>query len=115
EPSLIAASLNRVGNWHLNAGRPHEARRHHEEALAIFERLADRRGIAATLDLLGLATLHGGDLFGGTAYYKRAATLFRELDDRRGLAGCLVMLAAEVAGQHLAWFGATEVTGAPDE
>jgi DNA-binding CsgD family transcriptional regulator len=86
-------SLNRLGNWHLNGGRPAEALRHYEEALAIFEDLGDRRGIAETLDLLGMASAHDGDAVAGAAYYARAIPLQRELDDRRGLVSSLTMLA----------------------
>ena len=84
--------LNRVGNWHLNREQPDEARRYHHEALAIFQRLEDTRGIAETLDLLGMTNYLGGDLLTGTAHYQRAATLFRELDDRIGLINCLATL-----------------------
>ncbi len=92
DPSTLAASLNRVGNWHLNIEQPREARQCHAEALRIVQALHDRRGVAETLDLLGMASYLGGDLTGGTAYYQRAVTLFRELDDRQGLASSLATL-----------------------
>ena len=85
-------SLNRLGNWHLNGGRPAEALRHYEEALAIFEDLGDRRGLAETLDLLGMASSHNGDAVAGVAYFARVVPIQRELDDRRGLASSLTML-----------------------
>ncbi len=85
-------SLNRLGNWHLNGGRPAEALRFYEEALAIFEDLGDRRGLAETLDLLGMASAHNGDAIAGAAYFARVVPLQRELDDRRGLASSLTML-----------------------
>ena len=44
--ALVARSLNRVGNWHVNLEEPQAGLPHHEEALAIFERLGDRRGVA---------------------------------------------------------------------
>ena len=92
EPSLLAHSLNRVGNWHLNSDQPHEARQRHAEALTIFEASNDKSGVAKTLDLLGMASYLGGDLIGGTDYYERAVALFRELDDRQGLASSLATL-----------------------
>jgi len=52
QPPLLARSLNRVGNWHLNVEEPLEALRCHQEALAIFQQLNDPHGIAETLDLL---------------------------------------------------------------
>jgi DNA-binding NarL/FixJ family response regulator len=92
DPSILAYSLNRVGNWHLNIEQPREARQHHAEALRIFQASNNRPGVAETLDLLGMASYLGGDLIGGTDYYKRAIALFRELDDRQGLASSLATL-----------------------
>jgi DNA-binding NarL/FixJ family response regulator len=91
-PSTLAYSLNRVGNWHLNIDQPGEARRRHEEALGIFRQVNHRAGIAETLDLLGMASYLGGDLIGGTEYCQRAVALFRELGDRQGLASSLATL-----------------------
>ncbi len=64
DPALYAHSLNRIGNWHLNAEHPHEALSAHREALTIFEHLQDSPGIAETLDLLGMTSYLGGDLIG---------------------------------------------------
>jgi DNA-binding CsgD family transcriptional regulator/tetratricopeptide (TPR) repeat protein len=91
-PDLTAHSLNRVGNWHLNVEQPLEAVRYHQEALAIFEELRDRTGIAATSDLLGLASYLSGDLLQGTVHYRRAVDLFRAADNREGLASSLTVL-----------------------
>jgi DNA-binding CsgD family transcriptional regulator len=92
DPSMIARSLNRLGNWHLNVERPLEALAHHQEALRIFQELDDRSGIAETLDLLGMTSYLGGDLLRGTEYYEQAVALFRQLDDRRGLTSSLATL-----------------------
>ena len=93
DPALLAASLNRVGNWQVNTVQPAEALALHREALAIFERLDDRRGIAETLDLLGMASYLSADLDGCIAWYERAVAQYHELDDRRGLVTSLAMLA----------------------
>jgi DNA-binding CsgD family transcriptional regulator/predicted negative regulator of RcsB-dependent stress response len=93
QPPMLARSLNRVGNWHLNVEEPLEALRCHQEALAIFQQLNDPHGIAETLDLLGMASYLGGDLVQGTRYYEQAVTLFRQLDDRVGLTSSLASLA----------------------
>jgi DNA-binding CsgD family transcriptional regulator/tetratricopeptide (TPR) repeat protein len=93
QPPTLARSLNRIGNWHLNAEEPLEALRCHQEALAIFRQLNDPHGIAETLDLLGMASYLGGDLVQGTKYYEQAVTLFRQLDDRVGLTSSLASLA----------------------
>ena len=90
--SMLGHSLNCLGNWYLNTEQPDEARRCHREALAIFQGLNDRRGIAATLDLLGMTNYLGGNLVAGTANYERAAALLRELDDRVALINCLATL-----------------------
>jgi len=92
EPSTIAHSLNRLGNWNLNLEHPHEAIQHHQKALMIFEELHDQHGIAETLDLLGMTSYLGGDLVQGTIYYEQAVALFEELDDRQGLTSSLATL-----------------------
>jgi tetratricopeptide (TPR) repeat protein len=51
----LAHTLNRLGNWHLNAGHLEAALQHHERALAVFERGGNRLGVAQTLELLGMA------------------------------------------------------------
>lgn len=93
DPSTLAQSLNRLANWHVNVEEPHEGLRYHREALAVFQQLRDRRGIAETLDFLGMASYLSGDLVQGTAYYEQAIPLFRELDDRHLLVSILATLA----------------------
>ena len=91
DPALLARSLNRVGNWHLNAEHPERALILHQEALAATEAAHDRRGLAETLDLLGMTCNIFGDPRQSSAYYARAVTLFRELDDRQGLVNSLII------------------------
>src|SRR5579884_2889855 len=88
----LARSLNRYGNWLANRERPGEARQCHMEALAIFEELRDRQGIAQTRDLLGMASALAGDLLQCAANYEHAIPLLRELGDRQGLASSLTTL-----------------------
>lgn len=97
DPATLAHSLNRVGNWYINVERPEEARRHHHEALAIFQRLEDRRGIAQTLDLLGMTNSLGGDLIQGATYFRQAIALFQELDERVDMASSLTTVALSAA------------------
>src|SRR6266700_1072580 len=92
DPATLAHSLNRLGNWHLNAEQPHEALRCHEEALATFQGLHDRSGKASTLDLLGMASLLSGDLVQSAVYYEQAIALLRELDERERLPNSLATL-----------------------
>ncbi len=52
----LAHTLNRLGNWHANAGDFDQAVRHHEQALDLFQQRGDRRGTAQTLELLGMTS-----------------------------------------------------------
>jgi len=93
DPTMLARSLNWVGNWHLNTEQPHEAQRCHQEALTIFQSLHDQPGIAQTSDLLGMAYYLGGNPGQGAAHLKQASALFQALDNRQGLVSSLVTLA----------------------
>jgi tetratricopeptide (TPR) repeat protein len=90
---MVARSLNRLGNWHLNLAQPLEARHYHEEALAIFQRLQNPRGIAETLDLLALAAGLNGDLVQGVSFHQQAIPLLEALGDRQTLGSALTVLA----------------------
>jgi predicted ATPase len=110
DPAIVAHSLNQIGNWHVNIEQPGNALRLHEEALAVFERLADQHGIAETLDLLGMACSQAGDTRRAAEVYERAITLFRALDERYGLASALTTVAL-LGGFY---FNDTIVPTAPD-
>jgi tetratricopeptide (TPR) repeat protein len=92
DPLTLAHTLNHLGNWHLNVEQPHEALCCHQEALATFQALSNRRGKASTLDFLGMASLLSGDLMQSAVYNQQAIVLFRELDDRQRLISSLVTL-----------------------
>lgn len=94
DPTTVARSLNRVGNWYMNLDQPWDALSHHQEALAIFQELDDRHGTAETLDLLGIATEVTGDNVRASGYFAQAIPLWRELDDRMGLASSLTEFAS---------------------
>jgi len=106
---LIAHSLNRLGNWHLNIERPIEALQHHEEALAIFERLDDRRGVAETLDFLCMGNALAGDVEAAWRRGNAAVELYREMDQRQGLSSVLATLA--LSGPALESTSLTPMTG----
>ena len=76
--SLLARSLNRVGNWHVNLDEPQAGLPHHEEALVIFERLGDRRGVSETVDLIAMAHHIGGDQHAAATNFDRSVTLFSD-------------------------------------
>jgi DNA-binding CsgD family transcriptional regulator len=102
DPAALAGTLNRLGSWQANAtDDPRQAIPRHEEALAIFEQLGDRHGVAASLSHLGTAHYQGADLPGSVPFFERAVALYREIDHRPGLAEMLSMLATRA--------GATEV------
>ncbi len=92
DPDALAETLNAAGSWHAQLGEPGRAAGFHQEALGIFERLNNLRGVASTLDLLGMATHFDGDVVRARAYFEDAAALFRRLDDRPGLAETLANL-----------------------
>ena len=99
---VLAAALNRVGNWHLNNERPDHARRHHLEALALYAGESDEAGAAATLDLLATVELTVGDLGAATRAYSDATRRFRDRGDAPALASALAMQAF-AAPQYLGW------------
>jgi len=93
DASLVARSLNRVGNWHANLDEARAGLPFHEEALAIVERLADHAGVAETVDLIAMAHHVAGDQRAAASFYERSVALFTKSDDRRGLANALGILA----------------------
>ncbi|MDF3038274.1 MAG: protein kinase [Thermomicrobiales bacterium] len=92
DPATIAQSLNRIGNWQVNADRPLEAVPCHREALDIFERIDNQRGIAETFDLLGTAFVIAGDLAEAERCLRRAVAQFRELGDLRAFSSGKALL-----------------------
>lgn len=93
DETLLAHSLNRVGNWRLNTEQPEEALHCHTEALRILEEAGDKASLAGTLDLLGMAWLLASDAVKSKSHYERAIALFEELDDRQGLVSSLTTMA----------------------
>ncbi len=97
DPASVAATLNRVGNWHANTEQPLEALRYHHEALRIYESLADKPGLAATHDLLGITNYIFSDIVQAVAHYQKAIALFRELNDLGGLTSSLIIVSSRGA------------------
>jgi ATP/maltotriose-dependent transcriptional regulator MalT len=100
DQGLVARSLNRVGNYHINIDEPAQGIPQHEEALAIFESLGDSHGITETLDLLGVAWLIGGDLAKSREYYERALRLFEEQGNRQGCVSAWTIMAVLTSVCH---------------
>jgi DNA-binding CsgD family transcriptional regulator len=113
--SLVARSLNRVGNWHVNLDEARAGLPHHEEALTIFERLGDDSGVAETVDLIAMAHHVGGDQRAAAVQYERSVALFTRLDDRRGLANALSLLALCGPSFHVSSTTPFSTAGGEDE
>lgn len=92
DPSFLAQSLNRIGNWHMNQGQATAALSFHRDALELFRQRGDRQGMAQSLDLLGMASYALGDIIQGVGCLEQAIPIFRELDDRQGLVNALLNL-----------------------
>ncbi len=99
DPAILAGTLNAVGDWHRQTGKPGQAVGFHQEALATFERLGDQKGVARALRLLGMAANLNGDLVQAREYLERAAGLLRRLGDREELVLALTFLAG-CGGSH---------------
>jgi tetratricopeptide (TPR) repeat protein len=93
----LAYSLNRIGNWYVNAEQADEGLESHQKALAIFEELSDKKGISETLDYLGMSVSMRGEFAPGQDYLERAMKLFEELDDRRGYVSSATSYSLQVA------------------
>ncbi|HSU93413.1 MAG TPA: AAA family ATPase [Gemmatimonadaceae bacterium] len=100
EPALVARSLNRVGNWHINREDPLSGIPCHDEALAMLERTDDLRGIAETVDLLAMSNHVAGAQDAAVELYERSVVLFTTLGDRRGLANAFSVLVACGPSHH---------------
>jgi tetratricopeptide (TPR) repeat protein len=81
------------------------ANAHHEESLAIWRELGDRRGIARTLLALGNAVYSQGNELAAESLYGQSLTIERELGDQRAIAivlNNLGMVAAYYRSDYLA-------------
>ena len=79
--------------WHHNLGVLAQARGDYDtahnlyqQALAIFEELGNRAGMATTYHQLGMLAQARGDYDTAHTYYQRALTIFEELGDRVNIA-----------------------------
>ncbi len=91
DSARVAHTLNRVGNWHMNAERPYKAIHYHNEALRLFELIGDQRGRASTYDLLGISHYVAGEYQQSIILYRQAVALFREVQDQAGLLTALTI------------------------
>lgn len=101
EPVTLARTLNRVGNWHLNADEPQIAFAHHEEALTLLRQADDQPAVAETLDLLGTAAYYSGDLAQAIVYYGMTIDLSRVYKQHSTLVSALLLLGVASGPNYL--------------
>ena len=93
DATLHARSLNHVGNWLVNIGRPEEGIQEHQAALDIFERQQDMHGTVETLDLMAMGNLLYGDIVHAMHLYERVMPLLRVIGDNKILSSSLTTYA----------------------
>jgi len=84
-----AKALTGVGLLAYWQGDYPAARAQHEEGLAIWRQLGDRRGIGISLNNLGMVARSQGDYASARALYDESLAIKRELGDRWGVAASL--------------------------
>ncbi len=82
----IAGQYLNVGNTNMDIGNYKEALRYHLRGLAIFEELANIRGIAFCNQSIGSDFIHIGQYSQALPYITKSITLKNELNDKRGIA-----------------------------
>lgn len=80
-----AAALRGLSTSQSDSGRPAEARRHAEQALAIYRAEDDRAGQAATLNSLAIVAVRSADFAATTQYLEASLALHRQ-DGNHGYA-----------------------------
>lgn len=80
------AAHNRIGRLYRDSGSIHEASRHLETALALFEAAGDERGIASSIDDLGKLRWLKGEYEQALEALRDGLARRRKLGDRRSIA-----------------------------
>jgi len=88
----VAASLDDIGRVNYLIGRPDEAIRCHQAALAIREELHDQRGKALTLSWMGLVEAHIGELGRAQQSFQEALLISKTTRDPHGVVFSLLNL-----------------------
>lgn len=89
-----AVARQRLGTIAREQGRYEEARRLHEQSLAIWERLGEAEGVASSQNYLGFVAWLRGDFEGGEAPCAAALATFRRCGNVRDAAATLISLGA---------------------
>jgi DNA-binding CsgD family transcriptional regulator/tetratricopeptide (TPR) repeat protein len=88
----LATTLQRLGSVAREEGRYDDARRLHEESLAIWNALGDAAGVAASQDYLGFAAWLAGDAARAVELCGRAVASFRAAGRRQETAAAMINL-----------------------
>lgn len=83
---LIASTLHSLGNVYGLLSEPQTAREQYLRALALYEELAKKDGIAGVLTNLGLCCFYLGTHADALVYFQRSIEIYEELEDRGGVA-----------------------------
>jgi tetratricopeptide (TPR) repeat protein len=89
DQTILAHTLNRIGNLEVNISLPLVSEARHQEALTIFKSLGDEKGLAETLDYLAMTCLLSAKSVEGQEYSQEAARLFLKQGDELHLASTL--------------------------
>jgi tetratricopeptide (TPR) repeat protein len=104
DQTILAHTLNRIGNLEVNISLPLVSEARHQEALEIFQKLGDETGIAETLDYLAMTCLLSARNVQGHKYGQEAARLFLSQGDELRLASTLAtsgMRGANLESMHI--------------
>jgi tetratricopeptide (TPR) repeat protein len=88
----LAHSLNRMGNWYVNAEQSDEGVNSHLQALAIFKEQSNLDGISETLDFLGMAYALRGELKPAREKLEEAQDMFNQSGNKRGFISSITTL-----------------------
>ena len=95
--AMRAKALNRHGFIATRQGDYDIAQGNHEESLAIYERLGDKRGIAESLDNQGSLAANQGEYERALSLHAKSLAIHRELGDEVAIARVLGEMG------HMAW------------
>jgi predicted ATPase/class 3 adenylate cyclase/Tfp pilus assembly protein PilF len=90
---LLAKTLNRVGNWHMNIEQSYQALDYHNEAQRLFEKIKDTDGLDDTLDLQAMTFFMCGDEVNARSKWLQVVSNFKSKNKKRQLPIPLSMLA----------------------
>lgn len=80
------SAFNGIGYYYSHKGEPDKALQHYKAALAIFERLGDRKAAAYQLNNIAFIYVNRGDITTGLEYQYRNLKVQEEIKDTLGIA-----------------------------